>query len=280
MQNRSARLYAAAAILIWASLAALGVKLAHLPPFLLVGATLTFAGLITLPTLRQWRVPASTFAIGVAGLFGYHFFLFVAFRNAPPVEANLLNYLWPLLIVLLAPLLLPGTRLTRRHLLAAATGFVGAMLVVSKGHAGFDSSYLGGYGAAAFAALLWACYSLLTRRVPPFPTAAVGGFCLVSGLLSLSCHFVLEPATPLLAGDLPWILLLGAGPMGGAFFLWDKAMKTGDAREMGLMAFLTPLLSTVILVLAGGGTLDNWALAGGLLIVGGALAGTRPTASA
>ncbi|MEI4927684.1 EamA family transporter, partial [Klebsiella pneumoniae] len=77
--------------------------------------------------------------------------LFVAFRNAPPVEANLLNYLWPLLIVLLAPLLLPGTRLTRRHLLAAATGFVGAMLVVSKGHAGFDSSYLGGYGAAAFA---------------------------------------------------------------------------------------------------------------------------------
>lgn len=272
--RRHSILFACAAIVIWASLATLGVKLRGVPPFLLVGLTLTLAGLISLPTLRQWRVPVKTLAVGVAGLFGYHFFLFVAFRMAPAVEANLLNYLWPLLIVLMSPLLLPGTRLAPRHLLAALAGFVGAGLIVTKGQLGFDAGYLAGYGAAAFAALLWAAYSLLTKRVPPFPTAAVGGFCLASGLLSLACHLALEPTYPLSASDWPWLLLLGAGPMGGAFFLWDRAMKLGDPREIGLLAFATPLLSTMLLVVAGGGVPDSFALIGGSLIIGGAMLGT------
>jgi drug/metabolite transporter (DMT)-like permease len=51
---------------------------------------------------------ASTLLLGVYGLFGYHFLLFLALRSAPPLEANLVNYLWPLLIVVLAPVLLPG----------------------------------------------------------------------------------------------------------------------------------------------------------------------------
>jgi hypothetical protein len=59
------------------------------------------------------------FLLGVAGLFGFHFLLFLALRLAPPVEANLVNYLWPLLIVVLTPLILPGWRLTPRHVTAA-----------------------------------------------------------------------------------------------------------------------------------------------------------------
>jgi len=50
---------------------------------------------------------------GVGGLFGYHALFFAAMAHAPAAEANLLNYMWPLLIVLLsAPLL--GLRLTFR----------------------------------------------------------------------------------------------------------------------------------------------------------------------
>ena len=63
---------------------------------------------------RQWRVPLPTLLLGIGGLFGFHFLLFLALRLAPPVEANLVNYLWPLLIVVLTPVLLPGWRLTRR----------------------------------------------------------------------------------------------------------------------------------------------------------------------
>lgn len=118
------------AIALWASLAALGVALSHVPPFLLTGLSLLVGGLIALPLsrfdLRTWRVPASTLALGVYGLFGFHFLLFIALRHAPPVQANLVNYLWPLGIVVMAPLFLPGVRLSTRHVLAAVLGFAGA----------------------------------------------------------------------------------------------------------------------------------------------------------
>jgi drug/metabolite transporter (DMT)-like permease len=104
----SATLLALGAIALWATLASLGVALAHVPPFLLTGLALVIGSVPAWPLARQWRVPASTLALGVYGLFGFHFLLFIALRNAPPVEANLVNYLWPLLIVVLAPLFLPG----------------------------------------------------------------------------------------------------------------------------------------------------------------------------
>ena len=107
----SATLLALGAIALWATLASLGVALGHVPPFLLTGLALVIGSVPAWPLARQWRVPASTLALGIYGLFGFHFLLFVALRNAPPVEANLVNYLWPLLIVVLAPLFLPGMKL-------------------------------------------------------------------------------------------------------------------------------------------------------------------------
>ena len=123
-------MFALGAIALWATLASLGIALAHVPPFLLTGLALVIGSVPAWPLLRQWRVPASTLALGVYGLFGYHFLLFVALRNAPPVEANLVNYLWPLLIVVLAPVLLPGMRLRPAHALAAVAGFAGAAIAI------------------------------------------------------------------------------------------------------------------------------------------------------
>jgi drug/metabolite transporter (DMT)-like permease len=248
-----ANLYALGAIALWASLAALGVSLAHVPPFLLTGLALLVGSLIALPLsrfdLRQWRLPASTLALGVYGLFGYHLLFFIALRFAPPVQANLVNYLWPLGIVVMAPLFLPGVSLTAKHLLAALLGFAGAALaILGRGTDGAAAVWAWGYLPAAGSAFIWASYSLLTQRVQSFPTAAIGSFALVSGVLSLLCHALLEPAVTLSGRDWGLILLLGLGPLGGAFFLWDAALKRGDARQIGVLSFITPLLSTVILL--------------------------------
>jgi drug/metabolite transporter (DMT)-like permease len=275
----SANLLALGAIALWASLAALGVALSHVPPFLLTGLSLLIGSLIALPLSRfdwrQWRVPPSTLALGVYGLFGFHFLLFIALRHAPPVQANLVNYLWPLGIVVMAPLFLPGVSLTTRHVLAALIGFAGAALAILGRGDGGEAVWAWGYLPALGSAFIWASYSLLTKRVAAFPTAAIGSFALVSGALALLCHVALEPAVALSGTDWTLIALLGIGPLGGAFFLWDAALKRGDARQIGVLSFLTPLLSTLTLLAVRGERPAVSVAVAAVMIIGAAVMATR-----
>ena len=272
-------LFSLATILLWGFLAVLSAGVSHLPAFLSAGLALTLGGLVGLVRVREWRVPGSTLAVGVGGIFGYHALFFLALRYAPAVEANLLQYLWPLLIVVLTPLFFPARRLGLHHLAGAALGLCGAFLVISGGRLSLDLSHLPGYLLALGAALVWSSYSLVTKRLPPFPTGAVGGFCLASGLLSLGIHGLerlAHPSPPPAIGGHDWLLLalLGLGPMGLAFFTWDAALKRGDPRVIGALAYLTPLLSTLVLVLVGGRRLSPLAAGAMALIVAGAVVGS------
>jgi drug/metabolite transporter (DMT)-like permease len=277
-----ASLLALAAITLWSSLAPLGVSLAHVPPFLLTGCALLIGSLIGLVLtggrVQQWKVPLPTLALGLYGLFGYHFLFFIALRNAPPVQANLVNYLWPLGIVLMAPLFLPGMRLHGLHIAAAFLGFAGAALAIvggrdlqGDGMGGWAWGYLPALGSA----FAWSSYSLLTRRVPAFPSSAIGLFGLVSGLLSLVCHALLETPVALTTHD--WLLLIamGLGPLGASFYLWDAALKRGDARQIGLLSFITPLLSTLALLWLRGEWPSVSVLLAAAMIIGAAVMGRR-----
>lgn len=272
-------------VLVWSSLALLNRRVPHLPPLFTVSVALIVGGIAGLPRVREWRVPLRTFAMGLAGIFLYHALLFIAFRLAPAVEVNLINYLWPLLIVLLSPLVLPGLALRPRHATGAVLGLAGAALIATGGKINVDLAALPGYLLAASAALIWALYSLLTKRLPPFPTGAVGGFCLASGLLSLAIHLVDArisgaPALPAAtAGDWIVMLLMGAGPLGGAFYSWDAALKKGDPRVIGSLSYLTPLLSTLNLVLFGGASLSAATGIAMGLIVAGAVTGSLDVAA-
>jgi drug/metabolite transporter (DMT)-like permease len=271
-------LYALAAILLWSTLALAGAGLKGVPPFLLLGIAFCTSGLMGLFRPRGWRISLPTLAVGVGGIFGYHFLYFRAFALAPAVEANLINYLWPLLIVVLSPLLLRGYRLRPHHIVGAVLGLAGAGLIATGGKLSLETRYLLGYLLAGGAALTWAVYSLLTKRLPPFPTESVGAFCLISGLLSLGAHYLSAgsfQAAAQLSGE-QWLALImaGLGPMGAAFFFWDAALKSGDPRVIGALAYLTPLLSTLNLVLIGGQRLTGLAFAAMLLIIAGAVVGS------
>jgi drug/metabolite transporter (DMT)-like permease len=277
-----ADLFTLGAIFLWASLASLATLLSNVPPFLLTGIGLIIGALVSLPALRSgitpWKIPVKTLLIGVYGLFGYHFMLFLALQTAPAVEANLVNYLWPLLIVLLSPIFTKSLSLNFRYVLAAISGFAGAVLAITSGGSGFGfSSIEVGYFFALAAAVIWATYSLATTKVPRFPTPAIGLFALVSGVLAIGAHFLFETAAPISTADWLLLVVLGVGPLGGAFYLWDAALKIGDPRRIGLLAFLTPLLSTALLVVVSGNSLSWQLLVATGLIVGGALLGPRST---
>lgn len=271
------------AILMWSSLALMSSFSGGVPPLLLCAlafAIATVVGLVFSFTTRgrgtRSPLPKTVLAIGVAGLFGYHFFYFSAVRLVPVVEANLINYLWPLLIVL-GSALMPGEGLRWHHVIGALLGLAGTILIVTDGgRFSFEPQFLFGYGLAVLAAFTWAAYSLVSRRFAHVPTRAVTWYCAGAAILSLAGHLALE-TTVLPANEIEWLAVIGLGlmPVGGAFFVWDYGVKHGNIQILGAASYAAPLLSTLLLVVAGATALTVSIVLACLLITGGAVLASK-----
>lgn len=272
------------AVPIWGTFALLVTLTENrIPPFQMLAMTFFIAFSVM---MTQWlyqghfgfvylRQRKLAWMIGVGGLFGYHLFYFIAMANAPAVEASLLNYLWPLLIVLFSALL-PGEHLAIKHVLGAMLALFGCWLLITGkgdgGKSGFEIQYLYGYIAALIAAVLWGGYSVSSRLVKEVPTGAVGWFCLATSILALLIHIIVEQ-TVWPEGWVQWlgVLGLGLGPVGISFFLWDRGIKHGNLQLLGVFAYAAPLISTVLLVVAGKSPYSHNLLLACLAITFGAL---------
>jgi drug/metabolite transporter (DMT)-like permease len=269
------------AILLWAVLALTTALASRIPSFELLGLTFAVATamgaiswLFRPGAAKALRQPLPVWVLGVGGLFGYHAVYFEALKRAPSAEASLIAYLWPLLIVLFSAML-PGERLRWYHVAGAVLGFVGVLaLALAKGLAGFDTHNIPGYALALACAFIWSGYSVLSRRFKAVPTDAVVGFCGVTCVLALVCHGLFEQTVWPEPKEWLAIVGLGLGPVGLAFYAWDRGVKHGDIRLLGVASYATPVLSTLILVLVGL-AIPSWGLGlAVLLIVGGALLGS------
>ncbi len=275
-----------AAIPIWSLLPALTVLAGSIPPLELVAMTFTagaVAGLFLLGSsaaLRRDLRHAGTWPVlfGIAGLFGYHFVYFLALQNAPAVQASLINYLWPVLIVLFSsalPLSAGAGRLTVWHLAGAGIAFAGAALAISGGDELRLEGNAFGYAMAFAAALIWSSYSVATRLFRDVPNAAVALYCVGTALLASGAHAALERFVWPGPGQALAILALGVGPTGIAFYVWDYGCKHGELRMLGVSAYFAPVLSTALLTLGGLAPAKPALWLAALLITGGALLASR-----
>jgi drug/metabolite transporter (DMT)-like permease len=274
MSCRAATLVGFTAVLMWAVLALLTAASGDVPPFQLAAMTFLIGGMLGVASwpfrrgavaslVQNWRV----WALGVAGLFGYHFVYFSAIRDAPPVEVSLLAYLWPLFLVVFSALL-PGERLRWYHIAGVVLGLVGALLVITGGEGlSFAQGWRWGHFLGFACAIIWAVYSVLSRRFAGVPTDIVAGFCLVTALLAALCHVVFE-TTVWPQGSTQWLAVLGLGlmPVGAAFYTWDYGVKHGDIMVLGALSYLSPLVSTLILV-AFGFAPATWSVAAACLLI-------------
>ncbi|MEH6525679.1 MAG: EamA family transporter [Sneathiella sp.] len=271
------------AILLWALLALFTASTETIPPFQLTAMTFAIAfscALIKWLVTKQklgvlFRQPLALWVLGVGGLFGYHAFYFLALKNAPPAEASLIAYLWPLLIILFSTLL-PNEKFHWYHLVGGLVSLAGAGVLITKGASlDLEPEYIAGYSAAVLCAFIWSSYSVLSRKFAAVSTDVIGLFCGATAILAVVVHLLIEqtiwPQTVL-----PWLAVfgLGLGPVGAAFFLWDRGMKLGDIQTLGVLSYLSPLLSTVILVGMGVASLSTSLVVGCLMITLGALIGS------
>ncbi|WP_428242673.1 aromatic amino acid exporter YddG [Gynuella sp.] len=280
MHTPQATLIGLFSVFLWGTLALL-TRLTDglIPPLQLVAMTF---GLAYLLMQIRWfclghtgvlymRQPWQAWLVGVGGLFGYHLCYFFAMNHAPAAHAGLLAYLWPVLIVLLSALL-PSEKLLKRHLLGVVLAALGGWLLLSDPDEGLQPAYAAGYMAALACALIWSGYSILSRRLKSVPTDAVGWYCLVTALLALACHWLLEPTVwPANARSWLGVVALGIGPVGIAFFTWDYGVKHGNIQLLGIASYAAPLISTILLIMAGEAYMSDALIAACALIVLGSL---------
>jgi drug/metabolite transporter (DMT)-like permease len=280
---RIATAVGAAAVLLWAVLALLASFTTRLPPFEVTAVAFAIAFLLALgkwllnreAPLAHFRQPAAAWAVGVGGLFGYHFLYFFAMQHAPAVEVSLIAYLWPLLIVVLAAFL-PNERLGWWHVAGALMGLAGTVVLVTGGGAvALRTEHALGYALALGCAFTWSSYSVLSRRLAAVPTDAVGAFCLATAALAFLCHLGLETWVAPTPGEWAALLALGLGPVGLAFFAWDVGVKHGSIKALGGLSYATPLLSTLLLVATGRAAPSLAIALACLLVVGGAVLAAR-----
>jgi len=272
------------AVLLWGGLAALAALAGPVPPFQLAALTFTvgtLVGFVYAAFARQnlsalKTVPFSAWAFGVWGLLTFHVCYFFAVQQAPPVDASLIIYTWPLLIVLLSGLLpanLGGTGLRFHHIVGALLGFGGTALILTSAADDFGAGgTYWGYVSAVAAAFIWSTYSVGSRLFSHIPSIAVIGSCAATAIGAGIFHIFLE-TTHWPESSMQWaaVVGLGLGPVGLAFYVWDEGMKHGDIRLLGVGAYATPLLSTGILALFGLGKATPILWLAALLITTGAL---------
>lgn len=281
MTSRTATAIGSLAILLWSTLALFTAMSGRTPPFQLVFMTFVIGGLLILAiaaargSLSRVLPTRASFALGLYGPFGDTFLYYAAVKTAPAAEANLIHYLWPLLIVLFAALL-PGGVLKLRHLVGALIGLAATALLVSGG-LGTGGGLQLGHVLAALGAFVWASYSVVSRRFAAVPSESLAITLLGCAAPALACHLAFETTLWSLT-PVEWagVLGLGLGSIGLAFIVWDIGMKQGDVALLGVASYAAPVLSTIILVLAGYAQ-ASWLLAAACaLIVAGALVASRP----
>jgi drug/metabolite transporter (DMT)-like permease len=273
------------AILLWAALALLTVRAGTIPPFELLALCFGIAfvaGIAVLGSrgwagLAQLRQPRQAWFTAFFAIFFYHALYFYALSAAPPARASLIAYLWPLLIVLLSALTAgAAARLRPRHLAGALLGLTGTWLVVTgQKSAGPAAGSVSGYAAAACCALIWSSYSVINRRFARTPSAMIVGVCGAVALAGAACHLGFEAVTVRPSAS-QWfaILGLGIGPTGLAFFAWDFATKHGNLPLLGALSYLAPVLSTLLLTVAGAVPASGSLFAAAFLVIAGALVAT------
>lgn len=272
------------ALFLWASSGVLASSVINIPTFevLSIAFSISFSITAIMLTLRgQWskvKQPLLLWIIGMIGVYGNDALYIAAFKHAPAAQADLISYLYPIIIILLATCL-PSEKFSFRYVVAGLVGFLGCYLLITSGGsmAGFHMKYLTGYCFAFLNAVAWSIYCLAARYYKNTPTEMIGMYCGCGLILSLIAHIGWEHTVIPDLHQTIALVIMGLTTQGSAYFLWDYGIKRGNFKLLSILAYGNPIIAVILLIITGKSHYSEALLVATLLIsFSGALAGINP----
>lgn len=216
---------------------------------MLTGLSLIIGSVWGLFYLKEIKFDWKSQAIGIYGITGFHIFYFLGLRNASVFEANLINYLWPLLIVLLTPIILKKS-IRFKTIFAVLVGFFGLLIALEIYNLN-QFQFSKGHLFSLIAAFIWSSYSLLISK----SNHSIGNnalTCLFSGIICLITAFFVEESHWPATNEWPIIFVIGLFPLGASFYLWERGARELPSQKLGALSYLTPILSMFFLTIVKG----------------------------
>lgn len=243
------------ALLMWSCYALMVTFLNDIPTFELL--TIVFLGGFLIMAVRltirgEWnkiKQPWLIWLVGIGGIIGNDMANIAALKAAPPIQVTLINYLWPMLVVVLASFL-PTEHFTKKHFISSIIGLMGIYILVTHGQglAGFNWTYLKGYVLAFSGSLIWAIYCVISRYHSQTPIEMLGMYFGVGVIISLISHFSYE--NTIFPSSLQWLILAAMvlTTSGVAYYCWDYGCKKGDVKLLSILTYGNPVISTLVLI--------------------------------
>jgi drug/metabolite transporter (DMT)-like permease len=263
-------------LLIWTSSALLVTFVTRLPPLQLVTITWLVGAICLMGYYHFHKMPIAVhfnrswkdYVFVTMGMGVYTALFYIAFKFAPAFEANTLNYLWPLFLMLFMALFLKA-KLTMMNVAGMVAGFIGCVVLLASKQTDHSLSGFGiGHVVAIMAAALWGYYSCVSRTKNYPPGFLIPVF-IVSAVLTYAAHLVFE--TTMNPTGFEWIILITLGLCRLTYVSWDYAMRHGNQLMLSSLSYLTPLGSSIVLI-AGGHGAASWGVAlAAALIIGGCI---------
>ncbi len=187
--------------------------------------------------------------LGFLGTYIYYLFLYLGYAKAKGLEVLVVQYTWPILIVVLSVFILKE-RLTFKKVAAIVLGFLGVLIVLSKGDLSqievSNPSVILLVGAGAFC---FALFSVLSKTIKKSAIVVVSLYFLVALMASfISMHYFSEFKLPA-SNEIVPILLNGVLVNGYSYIFWKKALQTTEASYLAPFTYIAPILSAIYLVL-------------------------------
>ncbi|MEK7523688.1 MAG: DMT family transporter [Patescibacteria group bacterium] len=186
--------------------------------------------------------------LGFLGTYLYYVLLYFGYAKAQGLEVLVLQYSWPVFIMLLSILIL-REKMTVRRVFSAAFGFLGVILVLSKGNftqIHLDNSFVD--ILILVAAFTFGLFSVLSKKVHLEPYTMITIYFFTATVASfISMLWLSDFSLPTKDAFIP-ILVNGLLVNGFSYILWIKALKSAEASFVAPFVFLTPVLAAFYLI--------------------------------